>query len=151
MILFDLVYDLPVVRQAIEFLTSSHPLPVAGLGRPDHISAEAIAKDIVRLNLLKVVDEVDGLGVGHLGEDFPVGVGASDALIVPVRTAVTSLGAAFDDGVCGKVLSIVALPGKNVKDFLNHPVGLTGLGSLEGGVGSGGTGRSSGSNVFHGF
>ena len=149
MILLGLVYDLPVVRQAIEFLTTSHSLPVTSLGRSDHISAKAIAQHIVSLNLFQVVDEVDRMRISHLREDFPVGVGTGNALFILVRTAVTSLGTTIDNGLGGEVLPIEALLVQNVKDLLNHPVSLSGLTGLEGGVGSGGTGRSLGADVSH--
>ena len=51
--------DLTVVRQTIEPGGTGDPPPVAGLGTPDHISAETVAENIVRGNLFQVVDEVD--------------------------------------------------------------------------------------------
>ena len=133
--------DLAVVRQTIEPGGTGDPPPVAGLGRPHHIGAKTIAKHIVSGDLFQVVHEVDGLGVGHIGENLPVGVCHSDALFVAIGTAVSQLGTILDDGVGGEVATILTLTMQNVQNLLHHPVGLTGLGGLEGGVGPGRTGR----------
>lgn len=128
---------LPVVRDSIELFTSPDPLPVAGLGGPDHISPESVPQYIVCGDFLQVVDKVDRVDVCHLGEDFPIGVCSSNALLIPVGSAVSPLGTALDDGVGGNVLSIVSLLGEDVLDFLHHPVGFPGFGGLESGVGPG--------------
>ena len=116
------------------------PAPIAGGGGADHIGAEAVAEHIVRGDLLQVVDEVDALGVGHLGENLPVGVGGRDAVRIPVGTTVSQLGTHLDDGQGGDVAAVGALTVEDIQDFLDHPVGLTGLGGLEGGVGTGAAG-----------
>lgn len=133
--------DLSVVRETIELGCTRHPAPVAGLGTPDHIRAETVAENIVRGNLFKVVHKVNGLDVGHLGKNLPIGMGLGDSLTVLVGAAVSQLGTHLDDGVGGEVPAIDSLSLKDVKDLLDHPVGLSGLGGLEGGVGPGRTGR----------
>ena len=140
---------LPVVRQTIELGGTLDPAPVAGGGGAHHIGAEAVAEHVVSGDLLQVVDEVDALGVGHLGENLPVGMGGRDALFVAVGTAVSQLGAVLDDGQGGDVAAVGSLAVEDIQDLLDHPVGLAGLGGLEGGVGSRGAERGL-AEVLHG-